>query len=458
MRGGTGAEVIYALRNTSTLANKILDSFKAAGHTTRKAYQRRLPSNTSKDYYFIHRNTGVTEPVLVEYGFIDDTPANFNYLQNNYKTLAEAVIKAVADYAKIPYTPPEGATSNIYTVERGDSLYSIAKKFNTTVDTLKKLNNLTSNTLQIGQYLKLPSSETPSLEYIVQRGDTLYSIATKYNTTVNELKRFRNSKYVQSDLGDSFCLVKDFLQKDRWVCFSGTPCQTEGLSKFLRKPYEKLILVDVVCHGIPSPLIWSKYLECQKQTFPKPDNIRFRDKFYGYKYSTMSIIQDGKNVYHAGSQLDPMLRAFFSDTCDRPSCYECPFKKRYRVSDFTIWDCFSVYDFDKKLDDDKGTTRVLCHSQKAANLMREVMWYARCEEVSADKLVVGVKEMFESVPMNPKRTVFLADAAKMSGKELFKKYYPVTNKVKVKTAIRKALLMTGIYGIMKKCLNRVRGR
>ena len=190
--GGTGAEVIYALRNTSTLANKILDSFKAAGQTTRKAYQRRLPSNTSKDYYFIHRNTGVTEPVLVEYGFIDDTPANFNYLQNNYKTLAEAVIKAVADYAKIPYTPPEGTTSNIYTVERGDSLYSIAKKFNTTVDTLKKLNNLTSNTLQIGQYLKLPSSETPSLEYIVQRGDTLYSIANKYNTTVNELKRLNN--------------------------------------------------------------------------------------------------------------------------------------------------------------------------------------------------------------------------------------------------------------------------
>ena len=253
-------------------------------------------------------------------------------------------------------------------------------------------------------------------------------------------------------------MVKDFLQKGRWVCFSGTPCQIEGLSKFLRKPYEKLVLVDVVCHGIPSPLVWSRYLEYQEQSFPNPDNIRFRDKFYGYKYSTMSIIQDGKNVYHAGAQLDPMLRAFFSDTCDRPSCYECPFKKRYRVSDFTIWDCFSVYDFDNKLDDDKGTTRVLCHSQKAASLMQEVMEYARCKEVLADKLVAGVKEMFESVPTNPKRTVFLADAAKLSGKELFEKYYPVTNKVKVKTAIRKILLMNGIYGAMKKCLNRVRGR
>lgn len=90
--------------------------------------------------------------------------------------------------------------------------------------------------------------------------------------------------------------------------------------------------------------------------------------------------------------------------------------------------------------------------------MQEVMEYARCKEVSADKLVAGVKEMFESVPMNLNRTVFLADATKLSGKELFEKYYPVTKKVKVKTAIRKVLLVTGIYGTMKKCLNRVRGR
>ena len=288
--------------------------------------------------------------------------------------------------------------------------------------------------------------------------DEKFCVRHSYVETVDDLKKFRNSKYVQSELGDSFCLVKEFLQKGKWVCFSGTPCQIEGLYKFLKTPYEKLVLVDVVCHGIPSPLVWSKYLEYQKQTFQKPDNIRFRDKFYGYKYSTMSIIQNGKNVYHAGSQQDPMLRDFFADVCDRPSCYECPFKKRYRVSDFTIWDCFSVYNFDKKLDDDKGTTRVLCHSQKAVSLMQEVMGVAECKEVPADKLAAGVKEMFESVSMNSKRVAFMSDAAKMSGTELFKKYYTVTNKVKVKTVIRKILLVTGIYGTMKKCLNRVRGR
>ena len=153
-----------------------------------------------------------------------------------------------------------------------------------------------------------------------------------------------------------------------------------------------------------------------------------------------------------------MLRAFFTDICDRPSCYACPFKKRYRISDFTIWDCFSVYDFDKKLDDDKGTTRVLCHSQKAESMMQEVMKLAKCEEVPADKLVSGVKEMFESVPMNSRRVAFMEDAERMPGTELFKKYYPVTRKVEAKTTIRKILLVTGVYGMVKKCINRVRGR
>lgn len=136
----------------------------------------------------------------------------------------------------------------------------------------------------------------------------------------------------------------------------------------------------------------------------------------------------------------------------------CPFKKRCRVSDFTSLDCFSVYDFDKKLDDDKGTTRVLCHTQRVERLMQDVVKVARCEEVPTDKLVSGVKEMCESVPINAKRMAVMVDAAKMSGAELFDKYYPITRKVKVKTAIRKALLVTGIYGTMKECLNRVRGR
>lgn len=192
--GGEGAEVIYALRNRDTLARRILENIGAAGQETRKYYQRRLPSDTSKDYYFIHRNTGNLEPLIVEYGFIDDTK-DVEFLKENYKELAEAVIAAVANYIGVPYTPPEGITTNTYVVQKGDSLYSIANKLGTTVSELKKENNLTTNTLQIGEVLRIPTKEIYEEEeniYIVQKGDTLYSVAMANNTTVDELKRINN--------------------------------------------------------------------------------------------------------------------------------------------------------------------------------------------------------------------------------------------------------------------------
>ena len=192
--GGEGAEVIYALRNRDTLAKRILENIGATGQETRKYYQRRLPSDTSKDYYFIHRNTGNLEPLIVEYGFIDDTK-DVEFLKENYKELAEAVISAVANYIGVPYTPPEGITTNTYVVQKGDSLYSIANKLGTTVSELKKENNLTSNTLQIGEVLRIPTKEIYEGEenvYIVQKGDTLYSVAMANNTTVDELKKANN--------------------------------------------------------------------------------------------------------------------------------------------------------------------------------------------------------------------------------------------------------------------------
>lgn len=192
--GGEGAEVIYALRNKDTLAKRILENIGATGQTTRKYYQRRLPSDTSKDYYFIHRNTGNLEPLIVEYGFIDNTK-DVEFLKENYEELAEAVISAVANYIGVPYTPPEDLITNTYVVQKGDTLYSIANKLGTTVSELKKENNLTSNTLQIGEVLRIPTKEIYEEEeniYIVKKGDTLYSVAMANNTTVDELKRINN--------------------------------------------------------------------------------------------------------------------------------------------------------------------------------------------------------------------------------------------------------------------------
>lgn len=187
--GADGAEVIYALRNNSTLSNLILNSLKNAGQNVREAYQRRLPSNTAKDYYFIHRNTGNTEAIIVEYGFLDSTLDDPTQLKNDYKNLTKAVVDAILEY--IGYSVEH---ENVYTVKSGDSLWSIAKKFNTTVDDLKQANNLTSNSLSIGQKLVIPGKKesTSNNVYTVQKGDSLYSIARKYNVDVNALKQANN--------------------------------------------------------------------------------------------------------------------------------------------------------------------------------------------------------------------------------------------------------------------------
>ena len=180
MNDNTSNEIIYALRNSDSLASDIADSLADNGYVVDKYYQLRLPSDTSKDYYYITRNTSPAETVIIEYGDIANIPL-----------LGDSVGSAIYSYIN---------RSNIYIVKSGDSLYSIARKYNTTVDEIKRLNNLSSNVLSIGQVLKIPSSESSNTgsgtgttnTYVVKSGDSLYSIARKYNTTVDELKKLNN--------------------------------------------------------------------------------------------------------------------------------------------------------------------------------------------------------------------------------------------------------------------------
>ena len=190
--GGDGAEVIYALRGTDVLPNLILNNLKDEGQNIRKAYVRRLPSDPSKDYYFMLRNTGNTDALIVEYGFLDSKLDDVNQLKNNYRNYAEAVVKAVTEYLNIPYNidinPSDEGT---YTVVSGDTLWSIAKKFDTSVNEIKRLNNLSNNLLKVGTNLIVPNVNNDS-NYIVVRGDTLYSIARKNNISVDKIRELNN--------------------------------------------------------------------------------------------------------------------------------------------------------------------------------------------------------------------------------------------------------------------------
>lgn len=223
----------------------------------------------------------------------------------------------------------------------------------------------------------------------------------------------------------AFIQVKSFLDQGKIVCFSGTPCQIEGLKKYLVKDYENLITVDVVCRAVPSPLIFRKYVEYQEKKLSDTIKmIRFRDKYYGYKYSTMNVITDRNHGnYHQGVESDSWLRAFFSNICDRPSCYRCHFRKQYRVSDFTIWDCFHVERFSKELDNDKGATRVLVHTDKGRKIFDEIKLDFCYIQTSPEAIVVGAKEMRESVVPNMQRQDFFENAKKWMGRSCFKNIF-----------------------------------
>ena len=190
---GSGAEIIYALRNNSNLASALAENLDDAGLTVSKYYQRRSENDTSKDYYNIQKDTGLIETIIVNYGNINNINEATN-IKNEWEDYAEAVVKSLANYTNVPYYK-EGESQEIYIVKKGDSLWKIANKYNTTVEKLKSVNNLKTNTLSVGQKLVIPSiSISPEVSdtYIVQKGDNLWSIANKFNMTVSELKNLNN--------------------------------------------------------------------------------------------------------------------------------------------------------------------------------------------------------------------------------------------------------------------------
>ena len=205
---GEGAEVVYSLKNNSTLADLVLSNIGEKGQIKRKTYQRRLPENPNLDYYYILRETGNTEPILVEYGFIDNINDS-KKLKNNLNNYVEGVVKAIAEYIGYPYIPPVNSeVKDYYTVEKGDTLYSISRRFNIPVDEIRRINNLTSDILSIGQklyFVEIPQNESI---YIVQKGDTLYSVSKKFNLSIDDIKRLNNLTNDNLSIGQELIIIE----------------------------------------------------------------------------------------------------------------------------------------------------------------------------------------------------------------------------------------------------------
>lgn len=272
------------------------------------------------------------------------------------------------------------------------------------------------------------------------------------------LSRFRNSKYVESWVGDAMRQVKGHLSEGREVLFSGTPCQCEGLLNYLGGRPDNLLVVDFVCHAVPCRSVLRAYLDwVEAGAGERPAGVRFRDKEpYGYRYSSIrSFDGEGSELRSSNVESDPYLRAFFHDMCDRPSCHECAFKKRYRRSDVTLWDCFDPSLYSASFDDNRGVTRALAHTAVGAAALKACGPRARVLEIDPDAAVEGVEQMTIPTPASSLREAFMADVASMPGAEAMSKWFPDTLRVRVERLARHALERAGLYDRAKRFAKRL---
>lgn len=227
--------------------------------------------------------------------------------------------------------------------------------------------------------------------------------------TLQELSAFRGSKYVQSHLGDTFLKIKTQLENNREVLFIGTPCQVEGLICYLKKPYKNLYTIDFVCRGVPSPLVWGKYLNTMEKKYNSPIvYAKFREKSYGYHSANLLLkFANGKKSAE-NTKTDYFLKSFFDDICSRPSCYNCKFKTAKRASDLTVFDCWNISRYVPELtDDDKGYTSVFIQSEKGRQLLNAVKNQFICYNADLETLLKtdGYMAVTKATP-NPKRNEF----------------------------------------------------
>lgn len=265
------------------------------------------------------------------------------------------------------------------------------------------------------------------------------------------LANIRGSKYVQSDLGDCFKKIKKFLEEERTVCFVGTPCQVNGLKSFLQKNYTRLITVDLVCHGTPSPRLWEKYLNYQKAKYNSEiSEISFRNKTYGYHSGTMKITFASGNIYYGSARIDLMLKSFFSEIASRPICYQCPFKTLDRCSDFTIYDCWHASDLVSGLkDDDKGFTNVIVQSNKGKNILDLVKDRYEIYSVDTKKAIEldGIMILNSAIP-HQQRTKFYLNLDQHEIKEIVQKFVPIKISDYIIESLKVLLYNIGIYRVI----------
>lgn len=265
---------------------------------------------------------------------------------------------------------------------------------------------------------------------ILRRGGVVYgagfddnfNVAHKRIISFDKLDELRGSKYPQSNIGDSFVLVKKDLLENKLVLFVGTPCHVKALKLFLQKEYANLWCIDFVCHGVASPGLWNDYLD----DFEKRDEIEyifFKSKIDSWKKWKFEIKYKNNKTKYVRGYMNPYMRSFLDCSNIRPSCYNCRFKGLKRDSDFTISDCWGIGELDVEMNDDKGLSALLIHNQRAKELFDVIKHDAVCKKYNAYELMKGNYTTFHSIIKSKKRKIFFETYKRLGAYKAFKKYY-----------------------------------
>lgn len=249
-----------------------------------------------------------------------------------------------------------------------------------------------------------------------------FEVIHTYAETLNDCNKFYGSKYVQSSIVNSYKKAKEFLDSNRIVIFSGTQCQIKGLNMFLQKKYLNLVTVEVICHGVPSPLVFKKYIEnLKKDNKSEIKLIKFRDKNVGWhKFSYLTKFKNGK-IYSQSLEKDIFMQGFLKDLYLRPSCYECKAKGNKSNSDFSLADYWGIEEIHRKFDDDKGVSLVILNSQKSLNIF---------DAISSDMEIIK-SNLEYAIKYNP------AIIKSANYNKNRKKYFRIIDKVNVNEGIIK---------------------
>lgn len=244
---------------------------------------------------------------------------------------------------------------------------------------------------------------------------------------IKELDKFRRSKYLQSDTKSTFQEVKEHLTAGKKVLFSGTPCQIAGLKSYLgtHKNLDNLLLVEVVCEGVPTPKFTElhiKYLE--KKFGKKVKSIDWRDKNKNmWDFQVMKITFDDESEYKISRWFNPFWSIWLQHLMSRPSCYTCPFATSQRGADITIADLWGVHLYCPELyGKNKGCSLVTCNTPKGLDFWKKAQKRMYGHELEIADALRYQSPMRKHIDANPNREKFMTDIDNMDYEDLCKKW------------------------------------